>query len=263
MGDSARARTLVGILLFVIPFLLIALLIGSWPDYEKDGALRRISAWGVGHALGANLEIRLLFIVALAGALGSSIQAAKSFSRHLGRNEFKDQWIAWYFLRFPVGVGLALLTYLIIRGGFLTGSFAADAGVAKNINPFGIAAVAALTGMFAREASNKLSEIFLNLFRTAEENGEEALPPMIDPNPTVVQNASGADLDIEIQGKNFVNGLTVSVNRAEREVIGTVGATSLTVRLLAADVATAGEQELKIKNPDGQSAEATLTVTPP
>src|SRR5262245_45486786 len=115
-------RFFIGVGLFIVPFLLVALLIGTWPTYAPGGQVLK-PTWILERALGTHLEVRLLFVVALAGAIGSSIQAAKSFAAHLGAGDFEDSWIAWYFLRFPVGVGLGLLTYLVVRGGFLTGSF--------------------------------------------------------------------------------------------------------------------------------------------
>lgn len=252
-------RFFIGLALFIMPFLLVALLMGTWPTFDTGGQNLRPS-WVLERALGTNLEVRLLFIVALAGAVGSSIQAAKSFAAHLGARDFDDSWIAWYFLRFPVGVGLGLLTYLIVRGGFLTGSFSQEAQVAKSINPFGITAVAALTGMFAKEASDKLAEVFANLFSTQE--AAKGGAPTIT-GATVVKDVSAATDTwlATVKGTNFVTGATLLVGGTEITPT-TVKSTELEATLGPTEVGVAKTLKLKVKNPSGKtSADHVAKVT--
>lgn len=61
-------------------------------------------------------------------------------------------------------MGLAEILYLVVRGGFFPA--AARLNATESINPFGIAALAGLAGMFSKEATDKLQELFKNLFRT-------------------------------------------------------------------------------------------------
>ena len=89
-------------------------------------------------------------------------------------------------------MALALVFYFVIRGGFLTTS-----GGAKDINPYGIAALAGLVGMFSKQATDKLSEVFGTLFRAAAGEGDDkrsgSLKPKeeaitvtnVDPQPVV------------------------------------------------------------------------------
>ena len=48
-----------------------------------------------------------------------------------------------------------------MRGGFF-----ASTSSATTVNPWGIVAVAALVGLFSKQATNKLDELFTTMFRT-------------------------------------------------------------------------------------------------
>ena len=52
--------------------------------------------------------------------------------------------------------------YLVVRGGFFVGT-------AAGLNPFGFVAMAALVGLFSKQATSKLDELFSTLFRTGKE----------------------------------------------------------------------------------------------
>ena len=56
---------------------------------------------------------------------------------------------------------VALVVYLLMRGGPFVGST-----TGAGLQPFGIAGIAALTGMFSNQASDKLREFIDTLFRT-------------------------------------------------------------------------------------------------
>jgi len=72
----------------------------------------------------------------------------------------------------PSAIGeaaLALIFYFVVRGGLLsTGAAASD------MSAFGVAAVAGLVGMFSKQATDKLRELFDNLFRTEQGKGDDA-----------------------------------------------------------------------------------------
>jgi hypothetical protein len=66
-------------------------------------------------------------------------------------------------------MALALIFYFVVRGGLLsTGAAASD------MSAFGVAAVAGLAGMFSKQATDKLRELFDNLFRTEQGHGDDA-----------------------------------------------------------------------------------------
>jgi hypothetical protein len=65
----------------------------------------------------------------------------------------------------PIGIALALVFYLLIRGGLIIPNGSTE----PQINAYGIAGLAALVGMFAKQATDKLAEIFDTLFRSDKE----------------------------------------------------------------------------------------------
>ena len=59
--------------------------------------------------------------------------------------------------------------YFAARGGLIAGTSGAE-----NLSPYGVAALAGLAGLFSKQASDKLKEVFENLFKTDK-------PPRTDP----------------------------------------------------------------------------------
>jgi len=99
-------------------------------------------------------EVRLIFIVAMAGALGSMVHALRSLYRYIGNRELVFSWLAMYILLPFVGSTLALVFYFVIRGGF----FSTEATI-EQTSPFGFAGLGALVGMFSEQAVLKLKEV--------------------------------------------------------------------------------------------------------
>jgi hypothetical protein len=113
--------------------------------------------------VGLTLETRLILIVLVSGALGSLVHALGSFVDYVGNRKLATSWIAWYVTSPFIGSLLALILYLVLRGGLMTPS--ASTG---SLNFYGTAALSALTGMFSRQARDKLKELFDVLFRVAQ-----------------------------------------------------------------------------------------------
>lgn len=116
-----------------------------------------------GHKLFVEKESRLALLVILSGALGSFIHTATSFSRYIGHDMFFKRWIWWYILRPFIGSALALIFYFVIRGGLFTSTSS------NEINLYGMLAISGLVGMFSKQATDKLDELFNNLFKTEKE----------------------------------------------------------------------------------------------
>jgi hypothetical protein len=57
-------------------------------------------------------------------------------------------------------MALALIVYFMIRGGVVMGN-----GGAGNLSPSGIAAIAGLVGMFSKQATDKIKEVFEFIFQ--------------------------------------------------------------------------------------------------
>jgi hypothetical protein len=114
-------------------------------------------------------DATLLLLVILISALGSYIHITVSFSDFAGNRQLVSSWVWWYVLRVFVGSALAVLFYFAIRGGF----FSTSSG-GSEINVYGIAALAGLVGLFSKQATDKLREIFDTAFRTQPGHGDDA-----------------------------------------------------------------------------------------
>lgn len=99
----------------------------------------------------------------IAGALGSYVHSTTSFSDYVGNRKLVRSWAWWYILRPLIGISLALVLYFVIRAGFFSPSAEVEA-----TSPYGFAAIAGLVGMFSKQATDKLSELFDTLFKTTE-----------------------------------------------------------------------------------------------
>jgi hypothetical protein len=135
---------------------------------------------GTWHFLGwefhVSSELRLLLIVFVAGAFGACIMALQSLADYRGSKDLDANWTIFYWVRPPIGGGVALVFYFVVRGGFLAGT-SIDVGAST---PFGIAALAMLVGMFSDNAVLKLNEVFTTFFRTDDTRSGKLGGPVID-----------------------------------------------------------------------------------
>lgn len=164
----------IGVVAGVAPLLCLAGLVWVWPPAPPLQS----------RVLGD--EGSLFMIAALSGALGGALQMARSYAGHLGRGSWDGRWLTWYGLRIPAGVGLALLFYMALRAGLYRGESALG-----TVNPFGVATLCALAGLFSREALEKLDELFDTLTgRTSQPSATTpSLPP---PKPADAGTKTGA-----------------------------------------------------------------------
>jgi hypothetical protein len=149
-----------GTYLLALNLTLVYVLVKMWPGKLPVEDLGEVSfLWGL-ISVKLWVETRYLLIVAVTGALGSYVHLATSFADYLGNRQFYRSWGWWYLLRPFIGTALALIFYFGIRGGLLT----ANAG-AKDVSPYGLAAIAGLAGLFSKQAADKLKEVFESLFK--------------------------------------------------------------------------------------------------
>jgi hypothetical protein len=99
-------------------------------------------------------EQRLLLLVLLGGALGTLVHSLRSVYWYIGNRNLVKSWMAMYFMLPFAGAALAMVFYLVVRGGFFSpqSSF-------QQTSPFGFAAFAALIGMFSSQAVLKLKDV--------------------------------------------------------------------------------------------------------
>jgi hypothetical protein len=126
---------------------------------------------------GPTNEADVLSMVILLGTLGGMIHLVGSLVMYVGNRQLKRSWVL-YYLSMPVtGAALAPIIYMLLRIGILSPTNSGGAGSSiSNLNLIAIYAFAALTGLFSKEASDKLAEIFKNLFRSEPKTKDPATP---------------------------------------------------------------------------------------
>ncbi|MGD9914117.1 MAG: hypothetical protein AB7S80_08545 [Rhizobiaceae bacterium] len=253
-----------GVTLFFTMLFMFFLLVVAWPGKRDDG---NGATWtDIDKVLHGNNDARLLILVLIAGAIGSLIYGSTAFSVKVANRSFRKSWMWWYILRFPAGMGFALLLFLVIRGGLFAGNFSDENAAADSVNPFGIVALAALTGMFAEQASDKLREIFEGIFRTQEKRGFAAAIPAVDSVPPVMLGTSGDALKIVIAGRDLIPGSTSATINGEKRDFEVKDAKSGVLTLRESDAAKPGELKLRVINPENQggaSQEVKIKVVAP
>ncbi len=173
MSLSRTTQNLLGTYLVSTAVVLVYLICTLWPESTagQDGKI----LWETeeiifGRGFHIHPEIRMLLVVMIIGALGSYMHAATSFVTFVGNNSLRDTWMWWYLLRPFIGMSVALIFYFSLRGGFLILSSGTDI---ESVNPFGMAAIAGLAGMFSKQGIDKLREMFDNMFQTAPGKGDD------------------------------------------------------------------------------------------
>jgi IPT/TIG domain len=200
-------------------------------------------------------EQRLLLLVLLAGALGGVIHAIRSLGWYVGNRKLVWSWAPWYALLPLLGSLVALVFYLVIRGGFFSPQASAQAGTP---NVFGFVAFSALIGMFTNQAVAKLKETFEALL-AAHEEGKDRIASAVSikelqPN----QGPQAGGTAVTITGTGFTADTRVK--------FGAQLATQVTFNSATEIVATtppqaAGAVDVELVNPDNQNAVARQAFT--
>lgn len=275
-GSSRRmgrwGTALLGTPLLVLGGLLVYGLVEVWPAVAAatgtEPGNEEISFFGISYE--ATPDTALILLVVLSSAFGSYVHAATSFGDYVGNRKLYRSWTWWYLLRFWIGVSIALIFYFALRGGFLVGE-----GSTEALNPYGIAALAGMTGLFSKQATDKLNEVFNTLFKVEEGLGDDAradsitrdLPPRItelEPTSVAVTEAQS----VTVSGAGFVPESVVSVERTglppANRATTFVDSETLEVELDPEDVADVGTLQVSVVNPSGAASQPLpLEVTLP
>jgi hypothetical protein len=271
-------KVVLGTVLILVGGLLVYMLIALWPAVhdatdppESRDSDEPVTMSFFGASYSTDADTTLLILVAVLSALGSYVHAAQSFVDFAGNRRLVLSWIWWYPFRIFVGVALAEIFYFAIRAGFL----GTDTPPTE-INPYGIAAVAGLVGLFSKQATDKLREVFETLFRTESGYGDETRDDSLtNPVPAVASveppelDIASSELEITLRGEGFVR---ESVVRISAPSLGGgapvprdtryVSASELRITLKEEDVAEAGSLSFTVFNPGpgGGSSEPALLV---
>jgi hypothetical protein len=171
----------------------------------------------------------------------------------------------WFVLRTPIGIALAIVSYLILRGGLIVPTLQAPKdgdlqGATVLLNPYGIAAFAALAGMFSRQATDKLREVFETVF-TAQKAVPRSEPLKGKPAITVdpVKLTRGSPQVLTVTGSGFDKDIKATLDGKPREAQW-ISDKQLKVTTVAEDVAKVGKLELMLKNPNNDAFAAIIDV---
>ena len=194
-----RERNRLGLYFVILSLLTFYVLIATWPVVNPTVQGQFLDArlfWYL--KVSASPDSRLFITVVAAGALGSLVHCLTSFADYVGNRSLNQSWVWYLVLRTPIGIALALLFYLVLRGGLIAPTLPQNVqqGVGQGlptatlINPYGLAAVAAMAGMFSKQATDKLSEVFDSLFHTS--NPPSRADPLTATKP-VISSAEPAE----------------------------------------------------------------------
>ncbi len=166
-NKTKRAFAFATYLIVLSIFLTLSVLALWFGPTNGDNGIWLKKAPLIFFKFGVHPDLRMLLLVILTGALGSFVHTATSFATYIGNRCFDEDWYCWYILRPFIGVALAIIFYFTLRGGLVVFSN----GDINSISPFCIGALSGLVGMFSKQATDKLREIFDNLFKT--DKGDE------------------------------------------------------------------------------------------
>jgi hypothetical protein len=152
----------IGLWLAVISLVLIA---GLFEVLSPNPTITWLSAEsGSGGSGTASAEMRNLLVTIFAAGVGSMITTILGYLKHASeRRDFMLSFVPWYFARPLIGILLGVVFYFVLKGGLLVTVGAASAA---DINVYGLGALAALVGLFSKNAVEKLRDVFGTLFTT-------------------------------------------------------------------------------------------------
>jgi IPT/TIG domain len=272
VNDPASASNIhvFGICFLIFTILIFYVLVTTWPvllpvQSGSPNSFKPFRFFGFGPYDWAP-DLRMLLIVIVAGAIGSLIHTLTSFGDYVGNRRLSTSWMWWFVLRTPIGIALAIVSYLILRGGLIVPTLQTSKdgnleGATVLLNPYGIAAFAALAGMFSRQATDKLREVFETVF-TAQKAVPRSEPLKGKPATITVDPAKltvGTPQVLTITGNGFDKEIKATVNGKPRNVQW-VSDKQLRLTTVAEDVAKAGKLELIFKNPNNDAFTATIEV---
>ena len=202
------------------------------------------------------LETRLLLLVMLAGSLGSLMHSLRSLVWYTGNRQMIWSWVAFYMLLPLTGAMLAVIFYLVVRGGF----FSPQAST-ETTSPFGFAALSALVGLFSPQATLKLKEVAETIFtkppagtdtkpqEPAKSNaGGSAKAPTIS---SVTPVSSSSAEKVVIAGSGFSQGVAVKFGGVPAQV---TSSSDTSIQLLTPSGVAAGLVDIEVTNADGGGA---------
>jgi hypothetical protein len=189
--------------------------------------------------------VQILLVVMIVGALGGLMHVFRSFYWYVGNRTLKNSWLLMYFLLPFNGAGLAVLFYLIVRGGFSSQTSATPSSVDW------YAAMAALVGMFSEEALLKLRQIAGAFFTQAEPGKDPAISTLKISALTPKVGPIAGGTPVKITGTGFAPGDQVMFGGATATAISITNSKELSATTPAHPL---GVVDVVVSNSAGQSS---------
>ena len=202
------------------------------------------------------LNSALFLIVMLCGSMGSLLHALRSFYWYTGNRALKWSWAGMYVTLPFAGALIAMVFYLIIRGGL--------ASTAPNVtSAYGYAALGTLVGLFSEQAILQLKQIAEKILAKPEpgdpKEGKDnvlaratASPAAATPPPKISdlsQKTGAAGTSLTITGDNFTQGAKVNFGGTA----ATVGGITTSSIAITTPAHAAGAVDVEVINPDGKN----------
>lgn len=153
--------------LVIIGIGSVIAIIGIWPHLKENVSANKDCPV---HWLYKTSDQVLFILAFLAGIIGSATHGISSLMDFRGNRRLFRSWSLWYFALPIVGGMVAIVFYITVRAGFIAGN-----GGTETINPFGIASVSVMVGLFTDKATTKLAEVFDTMFKVTTKPREGAL----------------------------------------------------------------------------------------
>jgi len=165
IGSSLTAAFLI-----VMSIILVIALVQCWPSSSTDTSIATPASFLIWN-FSIFFEARLILIVVLTGALGGQVRSFRSLAWHTGKRKLMKSWILQYILSPFTGATLAIITYFVIRGGFIS------AGSAEGQpRVYVYAGIASIVGIASEPVALKLKQVAERLFtkqQKADDNGSQ------------------------------------------------------------------------------------------
>lgn len=251
---SAAGVVILGAFMAIIALLALYGLWRFWPPAlpAKGASTAKFSYFGWRVAL--TTDQQFFVMAALAGVVGAMLHGLRSLSAYVGERYLFRSWIPYYVLLPLVGALIATIVYLVLRAGLLPGS--TESG---QPNPYGIAAISALVGMFSAQAAEKLKAVFETLFTKAGPGSE----PLTDVAAPVISSFNPQEgpvgTPVTISGDNLTSVTRVAFTGAVAPQFRIESENLITVQV--PDGATSGPIILRAGQEQAES-DSDFTVTP-
>lgn len=247
---SSQGVIFLGLLFLALAVVIFYALVASWP-VQTEKAFEDFYLFGMG-PIKMSSDSRLFLMVICAGALGSLLHTLTSFADYVGNRQLSKSWVWWFIMRPPMGVALALLFYLVLRGGLIVPNLQSGQTPPQVLNPYGFAALAALAGMFSKQATDKLREIFETVFTPQKPvNRSDPLTSATKPSiATTVPDKLAINtnqLALTVNGTGFQKDSKATVNGKPRTA-DWVSDKQIKLTLLPEDVAAKGKLQVVVQN---------------